>query len=155
MSQTKDRPKTATCLWFDDKAMEAVEFYCSFVPKSRIDAVTHYPNSGKVLTISFTLGSAPYVALNGGSQFKFTEAASIYVFTEDQAETDRLWSKITANGGEEGACGWVRDRFGLWWQIVPKRLLELLEGPACAKIWPVLMKSKKIELAAFEEAAAT
>lgn len=154
-------PKVRTCLWFDDQALQAAEFYCSLIPDSRIDQVGRYPEGqdmsepGKVLMVEFTLTGTPYQALNGGPHFKLDEAVSISVSTQDQAETDRLWDALTADGGAESQCGWLKDRFGLSWQIVPKRSVELVTGPQAAKVWPALMQMKKIDIVALEAAAAS
>lgn len=152
--------KVKTCLWFDDQALPAAEFYCSVIAGSEITQVGRYPQgqdmaeAGKVLMVEFTLGGTPYQALNGGPHFTLDEAVSISVSTEDQAETDRLWKALVADGGEESQCGWLKDRFGLSWQIVPKRSVELLSGPAAEKVWPALMQMRKIDIAALEAAAA-
>ena len=124
-------PKVRTCLWFDDQALPAAEFYCSLIPDSRIDHIGRHSDGqpiakpGKVLSVEFTLAGTPYQALNGGPHFTLSDAVSISVSTRDQAETDRLWDALTADGGAESQCGWLKDRFGLSWQIVPKRALEL------------------------------
>lgn len=154
-------PKVRTCLWFDDNALAAAEFYCSLLPNSRIDHVQRYPEGhrmgepGTVITVDFTLAGTPYQALNGGPHFAFDEAVSVSVATEDQAETDRLWEALIADGGAESQCGCLKDRFGLSWQIVPKRSVELMYGPKAAKVWSVLMQMKKIDIAALEVAANT
>ena len=154
-----DYPKVQTCLWFDDRALPAAEFYCSLLPDSRITRVEHYPEGqdmaepGLVLAVWFTLAGTPYQALNGGPHFTFDEAVSISVSTEDQAETDRLWEALLADGGAESQCGWLRDRFGLPWQIVPKRSIELASGPKAGKVWSALMLMKKIDIATLEAAA--
>jgi len=151
--------KVKTCLWFDKDALPAAEFYCSLIPDSRIDDIGRYPEGnemaepGSVLTVEFTLAGTPYQALNGGPHFKLDEAVSISVRTEDQAETDRLWNALTADGGAESQCGWCKDRFGLSWQIVPQRAIDLLSGPQAKKVWPVLMTMRKIDVAALEGAA--
>jgi predicted 3-demethylubiquinone-9 3-methyltransferase (glyoxalase superfamily) len=151
--------KVRTCLWFDDQALPAAEFYCSLLPGSRIDRVGRYPQGqdmaepGSVLLVEFTLAGTPYQALNGGPHFTLDEAVSISVMTEDQAETDRLWEALTADGGAESQCGWLKDRFGLSWQIVPRRSVELLNGPQASKVWPALMQMQKIDIAALEAAA--
>jgi predicted 3-demethylubiquinone-9 3-methyltransferase (glyoxalase superfamily) len=151
--------KVRTCLWFDDQALPAAEFYCSLLPNSRIDRVGRYPQGqdmaepGSVLLVEFTLAGTPYQALNGGPHFTLDEAVSISVMTEDQAETDRLWEALTADGGAESQCGWLKDRFGLSWQIVPRRSVELLNGPQASKVWPALMQMQKIDIAALEAAA--
>lgn len=147
------RQKVATCFWYDDKAQQAAEFYVSLLPDSRIDNLVHAPD-GKVLMVEFTLAGTPYQALNGGPHFTLSEAASISVLTEDQAETDRLWEALTKDGGAESQCGWLKDRFGLSWQIVPRRATQLLAGPEAAKVFPALMEMRKIDLAALEAAAA-
>lgn len=151
-------PKVRTCLWFDNQALPAAEFYCSLLPDSRIDHVTHHIENathgepGSVLGVEFSLAGTPYQAINGGSYFQLDEAVSISVSTEDQSETDRLWSALTADGGSESQCGWCKDRFGLSWQIVPKRAVELFSGPQASKVWPALMQMKKIDIAAIEAA---
>ena len=109
--------------------------------------------AGAVAGVAFTLGGAPYLAINGGTLFTLDEAVSIAVSTSDQAETDRLWEALTAHGGAESQCGWLKDRYGLSWQIVPARSLELMVGPEAARVWPVLMGMKKIDIAALEAAA--
>lgn len=151
--------KVRTCLWFDDNALAAARFYCTLLADSRIHNVECQPEGqdmaepGKVLLVEFTLAGTPYQAINGGPHFKLDEAVSISVVTEDQVETDRLWEALTADGGAESQCGWLTDRFGLSWQIVPKRSAELMYGPKAAQVWPVLMQMKKIDIAALEAAA--
>ncbi len=152
-------PKVRTCLWFDDQALEAATFYCSLLPESRVERVGRHAEdqesgrAGDVLMVEFILGGTPYQALNGGPHFVLSEAVSISVLTENQAETDRLWEALTANGGSECQCGWLKDGFGLSWQIVPKRLVELLGSDAGVRVMPALMKMKKIDIAALEAAA--
>ena len=154
-----ESPKVRTCLWFDDNALAAARFYCALLPESRIRNIERQPEGqdmaepGKVLLVEFTLAGTPYQAINGGPHFKLDEAVSISVVTEDQAETDRLWEALTAGGGAESQCGWLKDRFGLSWQIVPKRSMELMYGPKAAQVWPALMRMKKIDIAALEAAA--
>lgn len=148
--------KVKTCFWFDSQGKEAAEFYVSLLPDSRIESVSHYvdgPDAGKVLTVEFTLAGTPYMMLNGGPHFTLSEAASISVTTEDQAETDRLWAALLEDGGKESQCGWLKDRFGMSWQITPRRAVELLNGPHASKVWPVLMGMVKIEVAELEAAA--
>lgn len=151
--------KVRTCLWFNDNALPAAEFYCTVLRDSRIERVGYYPEGqemyepGSVLLVEFALAGTPYQALNGGPHFTLDEAVSISVTTDDQAETDRLWETLIADGGTESQCGWLKDRFGLSWQIVPKRSVELLSGPEAAKVWPALMQMKKIDIAALEAAA--
>ena len=156
---TNDAPRVRTCLWFDREALPAAEFYCSLLAGSRIDRVDSYPEGhemgepGAVLSVDFTLAGTPYVAINGGPRCTLDEAVSILVATEDQAETDRLWEALIADGGAESRSGWLTDRFGLSWQIVPKRSLELMRGPQGAAVWPALLQMRKIDIAALEAAA--
>ena len=151
--------KVRTCLWFKDQARPAAEFYCALLPDSRIDHVGYSSEGqetaepGAVLTVDFTLAGTPFQALNGGPHFTLDEAVSICVLAEDQAETDRLWDALIADGGAERQCGWLKDRFGLSWQITPKRAVELMNGPSAAKVWPALLKMNKIDIAALEAAA--
>ncbi len=123
-------PKITPNLWFDTEAEEAAEFYCSVFPNSKIVNVTHYPDAvpskaGEVLTVDFELDGQRFTALNGGPQFKFNEAISLLIDCKDQDEVDYYWEKLTADGGEEGQCGWVGDKYGLSWQVVPEGMEEL------------------------------
>ena len=151
-----DEPKVRTCLWFNDQALQAAEYYCSLLPDSRIESVEHYPEgrdtgaAGEVLVVEFILAGTPYQALNGGPHFTLDEAVSISVTTEDQTETDHLWSALIADGGAESRCGWLRDRFGLSWQILPRRSVKLLRGSHAARVWAALMQMKKIDIAILE-----
>ena len=122
------------CLWFDGNGLEAAEHYVSVIPNSRITDVSYYGpdqpgKDGAVLTVAFELAGRPFTALNGGPQYKFTEAVSLQVSAADQEEIDRYTERLTADGGELGPCGWVKDRFGLSWQVVPDALLELMSDP--------------------------
>jgi predicted 3-demethylubiquinone-9 3-methyltransferase (glyoxalase superfamily) len=122
------------CLWFDGNGLEAAEHYVSVIPDSRVTDVSYYGpeqpgEKGKVMTVAFELAGRPYTALNGGPQYKFTEAISLQVSAVDQDEVDRYTERLTADGGEVGPCGWVKDRFGLSWQVVPDVLLELIGDP--------------------------
>jgi predicted 3-demethylubiquinone-9 3-methyltransferase (glyoxalase superfamily) len=146
-----------TCLWFrDGRGREAAEFYCSLIPESRIERTfSGDAGHGPFSVIDFTLGGTAYQILDAGPHFTLTEAVSISVETTDQAETDRLWNALTANGGEEGVCGWLKDRYGVSWQIFPKRLTELTmnaDKDVSAKAMAAMMKQKKIEIAAIEAA---
>ena len=143
----------STCFWFHDTAEDAANFYVSLLPDSRIERIVSGPD-GKVMLVLFTLSGIPYQALNGCPEVKFTEAASISVLTSNQAETDRLWSALTADGGSEGRCGWLTDRFGLTWQVLPRRAAELLGGADAAKVFPEMMKMARIDLERLEAAAA-
>lgn len=154
--------KISPCLWYDGDAEEAAGFYVSLLPDSRIDRVWRSPADtpsgpeGSVLVVEFTLAGRSYLALNGGPQFRFTEAVSFQILTEDQAETDRLWDAITGNGGEESQCGWCKDRWGLSWQITPRRLMELNTDPdpdRARRSMQAMMAMRKIDIAALERAA--
>lgn len=147
--------KVKTCLWFDGVAEEAAAFYVSLLPGSRIEGIFRPEPEGAPLLIDFTLAGTPYLALNGGPQFPHTEAASIVVETADQAETDHLWVALTANGGTAVQCGWLRDRFGLSWQIVPEIVPRLLSDPdraAAGRALQALMGMGKIDIAALKAA---
>ena len=151
--------KVATCLWFDDQAQQAAELYVSLIPNSKITNVNQIKDmrdgreENKVVMVNFTLDGIPYQALNGGPMFQLSEAASIVVVTDDQAETDKLWMALTAEGGSESQCGWLKDRFGLSWQIIPKRFLELMSGKNSDLVLQALYKMTKIEIADLEAAA--
>jgi predicted 3-demethylubiquinone-9 3-methyltransferase (glyoxalase superfamily) len=149
------------CLWFDTEGEEAARFYTSVFPNSRILDVAHYGEAGPrpagtVMTVSFELDGQRFVALNGGPQFTFSEAISFQVSCKSQEEVDAYWSKLS-EGGEEGPCGWLKDRFGLSWQIVPTRLVELLGDPdreRSQRVMAAMLNMKKIEIAELERAAA-
>jgi predicted 3-demethylubiquinone-9 3-methyltransferase (glyoxalase superfamily) len=153
--------KVIPCLWFDKQAEEAANFYVSLLPDSRIDGVQKAPDdypsgkAGDVLLVEFTLGGSRYTALNGGPYFSFTEAVSLQIECEDQAEVDRLWTALSAVPEAE-QCGWVKDRYGLSWQIVPRRLTELLSDTDAAvrqRTFQAMMQMKKLDIAALEAAA--
>ena len=154
--------KVTPFLWFDTEAEEAANFYVSLFPNSRITNVTRYGNAGpgpagSVMTISFEIDGMPITALNGGPIYKFTEAVSLSVNCEDQAEVDRYWTALTGNGGQEGPCAWCKDRFGFSWQIVPKALPRLLGNADPKKAqaaMQAMFKMKKIIIADLEAAAA-
>jgi predicted 3-demethylubiquinone-9 3-methyltransferase (glyoxalase superfamily) len=153
--------KIVPCLWFDGDAEEAAQFYVSLLPDSQIDRVMKSPAetpsdpAGMGLTVEFTLAGAKYVGLNGGPQFPFTEAVSFQIHCDDQAEVDRLWAAL-ADGGSEVACGWIKDRWGLSWQIVPTRLIELLNSPdsqRAKRTHEAMMQMVKIDIAELDRAA--
>ena len=155
------KPKISPCLWFDGQAEEAAHFYASVVPNSNVDqvhrAASDYPSGkqGDVLTVEFTVAGMPFVGLNGGPHFKFNEAVSFQLYTDDQAETDRLTDALSAVPEAE-QCGWVKDKFGLSWQIAPRRLLELISDPNPARAkraMDAMMQMKRIDIAALERAA--
>ena len=147
-------------LWFDGNAEEAARFYADTFPDSRIGAVMRAPGNypsgkkGDVLTVEVTILGMPFVLLNGGPEFKFNESVSFQVATEDQAETDRYWKAITSNGGQESACGWCKDRFGLSWQVTPKRLTQLMAegGEPAQRAFAAMMEMRKIDIAALDKA---
>jgi len=148
-------------LWFDTEAEEAAKHYASIFPDSRIVEVTRYGSAGpgtegSVMTVAFELDGQRFTALNGGPNFQFTEAVSFVVSCDTQEEVDAYWSKLS-EGGEEGPCGWLKDRYGLSWQIVPKRLMELIGGPdpeRAQAAMAAMLKMNKIEIADLERAAA-
>ncbi|HEX2252612.1 MAG TPA: VOC family protein [Thermoanaerobaculia bacterium] len=153
--------KIATCLWFDSQAEEAAELYVSLVPDSRIDAVHRAPadfpsgKAGDVLTVEFTLAGQRFTGLNGGPLFRFNEAASIQVYCEDQQEVDRLWEALSAHPEAE-QCGWVKDRFGLSWQIIPRALTRLLSDPdpeRAQRAMTAMLGMKKLDVAGLQRAA--
>lgn len=153
--------KIATCLWFDKNAEEAANFYAATFPDSRVVAVnksrSDYPNgaAGSVLTVEFTVLGQPFVGLNGGPQFTFDEAISFQIFTDTQEETDRYWNAIVNEGGQEGACGWCKDKFGLSWQIVPRALMQALQDPdvaAAKRAMDAMMTMRKIDIAKIDAA---
>jgi predicted 3-demethylubiquinone-9 3-methyltransferase (glyoxalase superfamily) len=154
-------PKVMTCLWFDANGEDAATFYVSLLPGSRIGHVSRYGKDGRMpeglaIVVRFDLAGTPYMALNGGPIFKQSEATSIVVQCDDQAEIDRLWSALTADGGKESMCGWLKDRFGVSWQIVPSRLGEWMSNadPAVgARVMAAFMGMKKLNIAALEKAA--
>jgi predicted 3-demethylubiquinone-9 3-methyltransferase (glyoxalase superfamily) len=149
------------CLWFDNQAEEAAEFYTSVFPDSKITDIVRYGEAGPgepgaVMTVVFTLNGQQYVGLNGGPMFSFDEAVSFQIHVESQEELDAYWTALT-EGGEEGPCGWLKDRFGLSWQVTPIRLLELIQDPdpgRSQRAMAAMLQMKKIDIAAIEAAAA-
>ena len=150
------------CLWFDGNAEEAAQLYTSLLPNSQIDNVWRSPAdtpsgpAGMVLTVDFTLNGQRMQGLNGGADFQFSEAISIVIECDDQAEVDRLWDALTAEGGEPGPCGWLKDRFGLSWQIVPRELNELVADPdpdRARRAMEAMLKMGKIEVEELRRAA--
>jgi predicted 3-demethylubiquinone-9 3-methyltransferase (glyoxalase superfamily) len=153
--------KLTPCLWFDTEGEEAATFYTSVFPNSKILEVTRYGSAGPraegmVMTVSFELDGQTFTALNGGPDFTFSEAISFEVSCDSQEEVDRLWSTLS-EGGEEGPCGWLKDKFGVSWQIVPKVLIELLTDADQAKaqrVMAAMLQMRKIEIDELERAAA-
>jgi predicted 3-demethylubiquinone-9 3-methyltransferase (glyoxalase superfamily) len=153
--------KVTPYLWFDGQAEEAARFYVSLLPDSRVENVSRSPadnpsgTAGSVLLVKFTLDGTSFVALNGGPQFPFTEAVSFQIACGDQAEVDRLWAALS-EGGAEGQCGWLKDRWGLSWQVVPTRLQELLQDPdpeRARRTMESMLTMGKLGIAALERAA--
>ncbi|QNN46554.1 VOC family protein [Thermomonas brevis] len=154
-------PKNAICLWYDGAALEAATFYAATFPDSAVGRVMHAPGDfpsgqqGDILTVEFTVLGIPCIGLNGGPAFKHSEAFSFQVATDDQAETDRYWDAIVGNGGEESACGWCRDKWGISWQISPRALLDAIVDPdrvAAKRAFDAMMTMRKIDIAAIEAA---
>jgi predicted 3-demethylubiquinone-9 3-methyltransferase (glyoxalase superfamily) len=142
-------------LWFDNQAEEAMRFYTSIFKNSKVGSVNRAGPDGPVLTVTFQLNGQDFIALNGGPHFKFNEAISLFVSCDSQAEVDELWAALTADGGEESQCGWLKDKFGLSWQIVPRALMELMSDPDPRKAQAVtqaMLKMKKIETAELRRA---
>lgn len=136
-------------MWFDNQAKEAAEFYCSLFNNSKVLSVSS-------MIVEFQLEGLKYIALNGGPQFKFNESVSLFVDCEDQEDVDRLWNALTANGGEESMCGWLKDKYGLFWQIIPRQLMTLMSDKDRAKadrVMQAMLKMRKIDVAKLEAAA--
>ena len=150
-----ERPKLRTCLWFDNQGEEAAQFYVSLLPDSHIEKVYKPDPDAPALVVEFTLAGAPYMVLNGGPYYKLNPAASISVLTKDQEETDQLWSALIADGGSPSQCGWLIDKFGLSWQIIPEALPRLVgsdDKAAAQRAHNAMMKMGKIDIAALESA---
>lgn len=151
------KSKVRTCLWFESGGQQAAEFYVSLLPDSEIDGIYPHGQPDDPMVVEFTLAGAPMMILTAGPHFKLSPAASISVLTKDQDETDRLWSKLIEGGGAESQCGWLVDRFGVSWQIVPEalpRLLALPDAAAAGRAQAAMMQMTKIDIAALEAAAA-
>ncbi len=155
-------PETIPCLWFDGQAEEAANHYVSIFPNSQILDITRYgPDTpgteGSVMTVNFSLDGQKYLGLNGGSQFPFTEAISFQIMVTGQEETDHYWTRLT-EGGEESQCGWLKDKFGVSWQVVPAELMELLSDPdrgRADRATQAMLSMKKIDVAELKRAADT
>ena len=154
-------PKLYPCLWFDGQAEEAASFYVTLLADSRVDRVWRSPAdtpsgpAGMVLTVDFTLAGQHFQGLNGGPDFTFNESISFVIECDDQAEVDRLWDALTADGGEPGPCGWLKDRFGISWQVVPRRLNEMLDDSdtdRARRAMEAMLQMGKIEVAELERA---
>ena len=159
------KQKITPCLWFDTQAEDAAKFYCAVFKNSKITAISRYPEAGQevhkkpagsVMVAAFELDGQPFVALNGGPNFKFDEAVSFQITCETQADIDYYWGKLT-EGGQEGPCGWLKDKFGLSWQVVPSAIPKMMTDPdraKAARVMNAFMKMKKIDLVAIERAYA-
>ena len=158
--------KTVTpCLWFDTQAEEAAKFYCGIFKNSKITSISHFPDAGQdvhgkpagsVMVAAFELDGQPFTALNGGPQSQFDEAVSFQVMCDTQAEVDYYWNALTA-GGQEGPCGWLKDKFGLSWQVVPSAIPKMMTDPDAkksARVMNAFMTMKKLDIAAIERAYA-
>jgi predicted 3-demethylubiquinone-9 3-methyltransferase (glyoxalase superfamily) len=151
-----------TCLWFDTEAEEAAHYYVSIFKNSAIGTVARYPAeaprpAGTVMTVEFTANGQRFLALNGGPEFKFNEAVSFIIHCENQEEIDYYWTKLTENGGEPGPCGWLKDKYGVSWQVTPDRLDEMVSDPDPAKAqraMTAMLKMGKLDIAALEKAYA-
>jgi predicted 3-demethylubiquinone-9 3-methyltransferase (glyoxalase superfamily) len=154
------RPKNTICLWFDKDAESAARFYASTFPDSKVTGVHKAPadfpggKAGDVLTVDFTVVGIPCLGLNGGPQFKHSEAFSFQIMTDNHEETDRYWNAIVGNGGQESQCGWCKDRWGLSWQITPRVLTDALAagGDEGKRAFEAMMPMKKIDIATIEAA---
>jgi predicted 3-demethylubiquinone-9 3-methyltransferase (glyoxalase superfamily) len=156
--------KITTCLWFDGQAQEAAEYYVSvFGQGSRVTGIEKYGEAGPgepgtVMLVSFELAGSTFVGLNGGPQFPFTEAVSLQIDCEDQAEVDHYWARLTEGGGQEVQCGWLKDRYGLSWQVIPRRYYELALGsdPVTSQaVIKAMLGMKRLDVQALEDAAAS
>ena len=153
-------PKNTICLWYNKDALEAAKFYAATFPDSEVTAIHHAPGdypsgkTGEVLTVEFTVLGIPCIGLNGGPEFNHSEAFSFQIATDTQEETDRYWNAIVGNGGQESACGWCKDRWGLSWQITPRVLVEAVTsgGPAAKRAFEAMMEMGKIDIAKIEAA---
>jgi predicted 3-demethylubiquinone-9 3-methyltransferase (glyoxalase superfamily) len=153
--------RNTICLWYEGTALEAAHFYARTFPDSAVGAILRAPGDypdgkqGDVLTVEFTVIGIPCVGLNGGAEFRHSEAFSFQIATADQAETDRLWNAIVGNGGQESACGWCKDKWGVSWQITPRALLAAISDPdaaAARRAFTAMMTMRKIDIAAIEAA---
>jgi len=151
----------APCLWFDGNAEDAAQLYTSLFPDSRVDKVHRSPADnpstpeGAVLTVEFTLAGRPFIGLNGGPEFSFTEAVSFSIDCKDQGEVDRYWDALIEGGGEPSQCGWLKDRFGVSWQVIPRQLPELLNAPdrdGARRAMVAMLQMSKIDVAKLKEA---
>jgi predicted 3-demethylubiquinone-9 3-methyltransferase (glyoxalase superfamily) len=154
-------PETVPCMWFDGRAEQAAEFYCSVFPRSKVTHVQRYPEgnpfpapfaAGTAMAVEFELDGRPYTAINGGPELHFNEATSVQILCDDQDEIDHYWDALTADGGEESVCGWLKDRYGFSWQVIPCMLRELAPGrPAQARaVAEAVFAMGKLDIAALQ-----
>ncbi|HKA24832.1 MAG TPA: VOC family protein [Candidatus Eisenbacteria bacterium] len=146
-------------LWFNDDAEKAIQFYTSVFKNSKVGHISRYGDSGpgpkgQVMVGEFELNGQPFMALNGGPQFKFNESVSFVIRCENQEEIDYYWSKLSADGGQESMCGWLKDPFGLSWQVVPSVLSQLMTGPNAGRVMQALLQMRKLDIATLQKAAA-
>ncbi len=155
------KPRLYPCLWFDGNAQEAATFYATLLPNSRVDRISRSPAetpsgpAGMVLTVDFTLAGHHFMGLNGGADFRFNEAVSFVIECDDQADVDRLWDALTADGGEPGPCGWLKDRYGLSWQIVPREFNEMLasdDADGARRAMEAMLQMGKLDVAELRRA---
>jgi predicted 3-demethylubiquinone-9 3-methyltransferase (glyoxalase superfamily) len=153
--------KNTICLWYDGTALDAARFYAQTFPDSAVGAIVHAPGDypdgkqGDVLTVEFTVAGIACIGLNGGPQFQHSEAFSFQIATDDQLETDRLWNAVVGNGGQESACGWCKDQWGVSWQITPRALTAAMSDAdrvAAKRVFEAMMTMRKIDIAAIEAA---
>jgi predicted 3-demethylubiquinone-9 3-methyltransferase (glyoxalase superfamily) len=154
-------PNITPCLWFDRDAEEAAKLYVSLFPNSKITKVSRYPDglpgdrAGEVLTVEFELDGKTFTGLNGGPQFPHSEAISFQIYVKDQAELDHFWDGLIAGGGSESQCGWLKDRFGVSWQVAPEKMGEWMSNPETGgKVAAAFMPMKRLDIATLEKAAA-
>lgn len=160
MSVIARAPKNMVCIWYDHEAEEAARFYAGLFPDSAVTAIHHAPSdfpsgkAGQVLTVEFSVAGIPCIGLNGGPVFRHSEAFSFQIATDDQEETDRYWNAILANGGQESACGWCKDKWGINWQITPRVLTEAMArgGEEARRAFQAMMTMRKIDVATIEAA---
>lgn len=158
------KQKITPCLWFDTEVEDAAKFYCSIFENSKIEQISRYVDAGQeihgkkagsVMVVAFNLEGQKFVALNGGPQFKFDEAVSFQISCRTQKEVDYFWSKLTAEGGKEGPCGWLKDKFGLSWQVVPTSLIDMMldkDASKVARVTNAFLKMKKFDIEALKRA---
>ncbi len=154
-------PTLTPCLFFNRGAVEAAEFYASIFPDSRVVSVattqadTPFMKAGDVLSVSFAILGQPFTAINGGPEFPFTEAVSFQIHCADQPEVDLYWEKLVEGGGEHSQCGWLKDRFGLSWQVIPREMVDYIDGPdpaGCARAMEAMLEMSKLDIGALRRA---